>query len=160
METNLAPEVRLVQVPMQLIAAVRGRANANNVGTQVRALFDQLYAFLRKTKIETGQNVVVYNNLADRNLFITPEGVPVEVGVEVPAPFASDGNVMCSATPEGVVATSVHQGPYDRLAVTHKAIQDWARANGHPLAGPCWEVYGDWTNDPAQLRTDVFYLLK
>ena len=26
-------------------------------------------------------------------------------------------------------------------------------------AGPAWEIYGDWTDDPAQLRTDVQYLL-
>jgi len=27
------------------------------------------------------------------------------------------------------------------------------------FAGPNWEIYGHWTDDPAQLRTDVFYLL-
>ena len=28
------------------------------------------------------------------------------------------------------------------------------------LAGPNWEVYGHWHDDPSQLRTDVFYLLQ
>ena len=160
MEPNGHPEIKIVQVPMQLIAAVRGRANAQNVGTRIRELFDQLYSFLRRTKIETGQNVVLYNNLSDRNLFVTPEGVPIEVGVQVAAPFASDGTVLCSATPEGIAAVCVHEGPYDRLARTHKAVQAWARANQRELAGPCWEIYGDWFDDPAQLRTEVLYLLR
>jgi hypothetical protein len=32
------------------------------------------------------------------------------------------------------------------------------------LAGPNWEIYGhwldEWNNDPAKIRTDVFYLLQ
>ena len=27
------------------------------------------------------------------------------------------------------------------------------------LAGPCWEVYGDWHDDPAKRRTDMYHLL-
>jgi hypothetical protein len=30
----------------------------------------------------------------------------------------------------------------------------------YTLAGPNWEIYGDWNDQPDQLRTDVFYLLK
>ena len=36
----------------------------------------------------------------------------------------------------------------------------WCRANGHRMTGTCWEVYGDWFDDWAQVRTDVFYLLE
>ncbi len=28
------------------------------------------------------------------------------------------------------------------------------------LAGPSWEVYGHWHEDPAQLKTDIYYLLR
>ena len=41
------------------------------------------------------------------------------------------------------------------------------RAGQHPgraLAGPNWEIYGhwqeDWNEDPAKIRTEVFYLLE
>lgn len=153
-------EITIAQVPMGLIAAVRGRANTENIGTTIRQLYDQLYAFVRKSRLQTGQNVVLYGNLANRNLLSTPEGIPIEAGVQVSAPFASDGNVICSATPEGAVATCTHQGEYEKLAAAHKAIMQWCRENGHELAGPAWEIYGDWADDPAQRRTDVFYLLK
>jgi hypothetical protein len=37
------------------------------------------------------------------------------------------------------------------------AIHD--RAKGAELAGPTWEEYGDWNDDPSQLRTDVFVVV-
>jgi len=39
-------------------------------------------------------------------------------------------------------------------------VRDWCAANGESPAGANWEVYGDWADDPAQRRTEVFYLLK
>lgn len=145
---------------MGLIAAVRGRVNAENIGTTIRQLYDHLYAFVGKARLQTGQNVVLYGNLAGRNLLNTPEGIPIEAGVQVSAPFNSDGTVICSATPEGAVATCIHHGEYEKVAAAHKAIIQWCRENGHELAGPAWEIYGDWAEDPAQLRTNVYYLLK
>jgi hypothetical protein len=35
----------------------------------------------------------------------------------------------------------------------------WCRSHGRPLAGPRWEVYGHWSDNPATRRTDIFYLL-
>jgi effector-binding domain-containing protein len=61
--------------------------------------------------------------------------------------------------PAGEVATAVHRGPYDRLGDTHQAIHDWCAGHERTLAGPRWEVYGDWHEDPAQLETEVYYLL-
>jgi len=41
----------------------------------------------------------------------------------------------------------------------HVAIHNWAREKGYKLARPSWEVYGHWNDDPAKLRTDIFYLI-
>ena len=55
---------------------------------------------------------------------------------------------------------TVHYGPYDRLGAAHDAVMAWCREHGHKTALPFWEIYGDWEDDPAKLRTDVLYLLK
>ena len=55
---------------------------------------------------------------------------------------------------------TVHRGGYDRLRDAHDAINAWCAANGHELAGPRWEIYGDWHEDPAQLETEVYWLLR
>jgi hypothetical protein len=43
--------------------------------------------------------------------------------------------------------------------MAHDAIRQWCRDNERQIAGPNWEVYGHWSDDPDQRRTDVFYLL-
>jgi effector-binding domain-containing protein len=84
----------------------------------------------------------------------------IEVGVEVAEPFAGNERVVPSSTPAGRVATTTHWGPYHSLGDAHQAVQKCCSENGHALTGVCWELYGHWTDDPAQLRTDVFYLLR
>jgi hypothetical protein len=39
----------------------------------------------------------------------------------------------------------------------HSAIDAWARESGCTLGTDLWEVDGDWTDDPAQLTTQLFY---
>jgi effector-binding domain-containing protein len=89
--------------------------------------------------------------------------INLEVGVELDAPFAGFGEVVGSATPAGLVATTTHFGPYGLMHQAHKAILQWCRENGHKLAGPNWEIYGhwkdEWNSDPSQIRTDIYYLL-
>ncbi len=75
-------------------------------------------------------------------------------------PFEGDGTVSCSETPGGTVATTAHMGPYSEIPGAHGAVRQWCKDNGRKIAGPNWEVYGDWSDDPSQLRTDIYYLLE
>jgi effector-binding domain-containing protein len=106
-----------------------------------------------------GQNVILYLNEPGKNLLASPEGCPIEVGVQVTEPFTHEGKLMSSSTSGGRVATTFHMGSYDQLKLAHHAIYQWSVDNHHTLAGPNWEIYGDWSDQPDQLRTDVFYLL-
>jgi effector-binding domain-containing protein len=54
---------------------------------------------------------------------------------------------------------TVHRGPYEGLGSAHQVIWDWCAANGREMAGPRWEIYGDWYEDQSQLETEVYYLL-
>lgn len=67
---------------------------------------------------------------------------------------------MAVSTPGGTAVTVAYLGPYDGLGEAHTATQRWLRENGRQAAGSSWEVYGHWNDDPAQRRTDVFYVLK
>jgi effector-binding domain-containing protein len=116
-----------------------------------RPLLDEVYAVLARTGApRPGCNVMLYL-----------DDVPnVEVGVEVAAPFAPAGPVISSALPAGPVASTVHRGSYDQLDAAHRDVRAWCAAQGHELAGPRWEVYGDWREDPAELETTVSYLIR
>ena len=51
----------------------------------------------------------------------------------------------------------MHVGPYGTMATTHAAVVEWCAANGRELTGRSWEVYGDWTDDPGRLETEINY---
>ena len=155
-------EVKLCEVGPQLLAAARGHGNAQNYVDHLFTLLKEVWTFLRanlQVKHE-GLNVFLYHDENDKDLLYTDQGMPIEAGVKVAEPFAGAGNVICSATPSGTVAAVIHIGPYEKLFEAHSAVRKWCRENNHPIAGPNWEIYDHWNDDPNQLRTDVFYLLK
>jgi effector-binding domain-containing protein len=144
-------QIEVKRVESQPTAVVRCRAKHSELSTVVPAICGEVWTFVRAAQLpHPGRHLAVYFD-GEINL---------EVGVEVTQPFAGNDRVVCSGTPAGTVATAAHFGPYGRLGEAHRAICDWCAANGHALAGPNWEVYGHWDDDPAKLRTDVYYLLR
>jgi effector-binding domain-containing protein len=83
----------------------------------------------------------------------------LEVGIQVAERFEDTEPVVCSETPGGEVAVTVHWGPYAKLPVAHDAVVRWCRANGRTSTGVRWEVYGHWDSDPAKLQSEVVYQL-
>jgi effector-binding domain-containing protein len=135
--------VEIREVPALPTATVRGHSAPADIPKTLGVLFDQFYAGF---KGKGGLNIALYSRLNAAGEFDIECGVQVESG----------GN---SSTPAGRVATIVHVGPYERMKPAHEEIHRWVREHGHKLAGPSWEVYGHWNEDPAKLRTDIFYLL-
>jgi effector-binding domain-containing protein len=136
------------------LAVVRRRASAAELSKVVPAACGTVWNVVRAQKIPgAGRHVALYFDNV----------INLEVGVELEAPFAGHGEVVGSATPAGLVATTTHFGPYGLLHQAHGAIQQWCADNGHKLAGPNWEIYGhwkdEWNKDPSKIVTDVYYLL-
>ena len=133
-----------------LIASMRDRFEPGNLAPTAMALSGQVWDFLRSHPEipQPGTNVWVY--LGD--------GI-VEAGAQVLAPFKSDGPVLCSSTPAGRAVVTTHWGPYDKIPEAYDSFRAWAADQNLQLAGPSWEVYGHWNEDPAKLRTDIFHLL-
>jgi effector-binding domain-containing protein len=144
-------QVHLQQVASQMTAVVRRRASQRELSTVVPQACGVVWDFVRAAHLpRPGRHLALYLD-GEINL---------EVGVEVDQPFAGNEEVFCSHTPAGLVATTTHWGPYNRLGDAHAAIRQWRQENGRSAAGPNWEVYGHWDDDPAKVRTDVYYLLE
>jgi hypothetical protein len=84
----------------------------------------------------------------------------VDFGVEVVRAFEPEGEVHAVETTAGEAAVGVHVGSYDRMKENHDAIHAWCAANSRAFSGKSWEIYGDWSDDPAKLETTIVYLLK
>jgi AraC family transcriptional regulator len=94
-----------------------------------------------------------------------PGMTTMEAGMRVASPSGAvgEGEVLADILPGGLVATTVHQGPYDKLTDAHGAIQQWVEEQGLKPAGAPWESY---VNDPSEYpdpkdwKTEVIWPLK
>lgn len=144
-------EVHTEQVEPQVIAAVRRKCSQGELSSVIPTACGVVWDYAKEAGLANpGRLVALYHDCV----------INLEVGVEVGAPFAGSDEVSCSGLPGGLVATTMHLGPYDRLGEAHEALHRWCREEGHSLTGPSWEVYGHWDDDPERLRTDLFYRLK
>ena len=144
-------EIRVEQVEPKPMIAVRRKASPPQLPEVIPKALGPVWDFIRARHVpHTGINVAYYLD-GEINL---------ELGVYVSGPFVPSGEIVSCATPGGMVAAATHFGPYNRLGDAHHALHEWSRIEGRRFAGPSWEVYGHWDDDPAKLRTDVFYLLE
>ena len=139
------------------LAAVRRQVAIGGVAAAWRPALDKVWDFLRtKPGLHTdGHNVFLYHHPTSREM-----PMDVDFGVEVVRAFETEGEVHAVETPAGEAAVAVHVGPYDRMKETHDAIHTWCAANNRAIAETSWEIYGDWSDDPAKLETTIVYLLK
>ena len=145
-------EVRTEPAAPRTLAAVRAVTVPARLSTDIIRLLDQVWPLLREQGVRTGHNVVIYRPGADGELVI-------DAGVEVPDGFTAGGDVRPVDTPVGEVAATTHYGDYADLSAAYGALERWCAVSGRHPAGTNWEVYGDWDDDPARRRTDVYFLL-
>lgn len=155
-------EIQVVQVEEKHLAVVKTVAYAQNIGPQIGATMPAVIAKLKELGITSHGPVVVAYFPHQGGDWNNAPGIPIEVGVELPAPLPTESAPLVrSSTPAGRAASTLHAGPYQGLPEAHMAIHAWCRQNGHPMAGHNWEVYGEHhADDPSKLETHVFYELK
>jgi effector-binding domain-containing protein len=116
-----------------------------------RELLDEVWACLRAGGVDRGcPNVMLYLDDLPR----------IEVGVWLRVPCDLAGRVVHSQLPAGKVATTVYRGPYQGIGDAHRAVIDWCAANGERPTQVRWEIYGPHRDDPAELTTQIFWLLE
>jgi effector-binding domain-containing protein len=149
-EVGMAYDVTITEVTAQPLAVVRRRASLAELPNVMLEAFDQVWDFLGEHKVATLHNVVLYLD----------QVFNLEIGVQITTPLPPSDVVFASETPAGRVAMTTHWGAYEDLPLAHTAIARSVISNGMQVAGPNWEVYGDWDEDPEKRRTDVYYLLR
>ena len=133
------------------LLAIRVQLTMDDLLPRIPNLLHRIYEAVEGQDVLDGQNVVVYRG--DGPVLDVEVGSGVKGRVEPP-----EGLVLIE-TPAGEAAHTIHWGDYSTIAQAHQAVVAWCLADGHALAGPRWEVYGERTEDPARRRTDVYYLL-
>jgi len=152
--------VSIETVRQQPLAAVIERVAMGDIGSRVGPNLGKITSFLTaypEYALGKPHAVFVYRGKDNK----PSDGmIAVEYAMEVERPFPPSGDIKCTSTPAGRVASAMHSGSYHLLPETHGAVQRWCAQNGHTLAGIDWEIYGDYSDDPSKLETKVCYLLK
>ena len=143
-------QVTVTDVTARPTAVVAATTTWPEFPTLWKQLLDQVWTCLHAGGVSSGcPNIMLYR-----------DDVPnVEVGVELRKPCPLTGQVVASTLPAGQVAMTVHRGPYAELGSAHRAVLDWCAAHGRQPTGVRWEVYGPHRDNPADLTTEVYYLL-
>jgi effector-binding domain-containing protein len=146
-------DVQVQRAEATPLAVVRRQVGLSELASVVPECCGLVWEAVKAQRVPAGRHVALYWDASIR----------LEVGVELQGAFVDDGDVVASATPAGMVASTIHLGPYGGLGAAHDAIRRWCAERGHRLAGPSWEIYGhwrpEWDADPSQIRTDVCYLI-
>jgi effector-binding domain-containing protein len=150
--------VRVITVPARPTVVVAETTTWEQYPSLWGKLLGEVYAFVRACPdFEAGesqeprwQNVMLYKD----------QRPSVEVGVLASGPFTPQGRVIASQLPGGRVATAVHRGDYARLGDTHGAVHAYIEAHDLEPAGPLWEIYGHMREDPEDVETEIYHLLR
>ncbi len=145
--------VREMPVTARAVAGVRAQVAVGRVPQEFGKYLDLVYSAGKSGAAALdGQNIFIYRDASNGIL-------TVDFCVGVAESFNPIGDVTPLFTPSGVAAMTTHWGDYAGIGAANAAVLEWCRINGRARAGPSWEVYGHWHPEPAQRRTDIYYLL-
>jgi len=142
--------VRLEVARPRSLAAISRTSEPGRLGADIIGALDIIWPELRRQGVATGHNVVIYHGGPNA----------IDVGVEVVDGFVPSGEMKVVGTPGGEAAAAAHFGDYSELSAAYASLDEWRQRTGRRFAGVSWEVYGHWTDNRDELRTDVYFLLE
>jgi effector-binding domain-containing protein len=152
-------EVKVKEIPLQHVAAVRKHTSMATVGEDVSTGFAELWhAISPKGIAPAGPPFLVMHDVIDEET----EG-DIELCVPVPEPFEGSGGVTGRDIEAVTAATTVHRGPYDEVGPAYHTLTGWVQEHGHEIAGPPREIYltdPQETPDPADYLTEVVFPIR
>jgi effector-binding domain-containing protein len=150
----------------QPYAGIRMQVTMGSFRAAVDDGFPELFSWLQRQSVApAGPPFIRYlvTGMADQ--------LKIELAVPAGPKVAGGGRIRPGVLPAGRYVVLRHVGPYDGLAASNAALQQWARERGIPLAsldtaeGTVWRARAEHylTNpaaepDPARWEVDVAYL--
>ena len=132
-------------------AGIEAYSKWSDVAATIRSTFDRLYK-PGALAPGHGHNFILYSDE-------TKEGGTLLVGVLDRQPGGADPDVKAVHVPGGRVITATHWGDYGQMRTTYDVLHAEVKAKGLKRIWKSLEVYGDWSDDPAKVRTDLYLYL-
>ncbi|MGE3961996.1 MAG: GyrI-like domain-containing protein [Dehalococcoidia bacterium] len=149
-------DIEVQDLPAQATAVVQHRVTLQDMD-RIPGWLGETYEAVQRSGVEPAGMPFL------RTLAMDEDGMEIEVGWPVPAPFAGDGDVHASSLPDGPAAVVSYFGPFDGVAGAYEALGAWCGQHGREVAGPPWETYytdPEQEPDQSKWRTDVHFPLR
>ena len=145
-ESIMPYEVTVKNVDPLLALATRKKSTTATVAADVQDAFGSLMQVIMSGAVQVvGAPFIVFLEIVDDT------GGEMEVCVPVAASADVANGLYMTEIPGGMVASTIHQGPYAEVGPAHHVVAGWIQEHGHQPAGPPREVY---LNDPTQVSED------
>ncbi len=144
-------EVTFTEVPERHLVVKRFDADFNTIGQQMGQAFEDVMHHCRVHHLRTqGPAYGVYEMGAG--------GWQAAAGFPLTEGDIAEGDIAPYDLPAGRVATTVHNGPYEKLHEAYEALKEAALAGGEVLdESVMWEEYWTPPGVPAERQRTVVY---
>lgn len=157
--SEMAYSITTKEIAAQPVLLVRRRVKRSEIAKMIGESLPLVFLHAQKT------GAALAGLPFARYLDWGPGMTTMEAGMRVSSAdgASGEGDVLAENLPGGLVATTLHQGSYDKLPEAHGAVQQWIEEQGFKPAGAPWESYvndpGEYP-DPKDWKTEVFWPLK
>jgi effector-binding domain-containing protein len=128
-------DIRVIELPEAKCMAIEEEVENEKIPITMGKMFQDLSVFFQKNRLTmTGPPFAYYHSWGEKKTHMSV-GFPVSNQVE------GDGRVAPFTLPGGKIVSAMHIGPYEKLAESYMAMQDWMGKNHLKPAGHMWEVY-------------------
>jgi effector-binding domain-containing protein len=149
-------QITLVEVPDQLVLAIRKRGNYRIVPLLLASLFE--FVFKKQVAIAGMPMLLLHETSkeeaeeADRN-----GTADVEVTVPVNGQVRTEGEIISYTLPGGTMARIVHLGPYENAGESYERLFAWISERDLGVKGPIREIYYNDPRDvkPEEIKTEI-----
>ena len=131
----MAYDISTREVPDRRIISIRDRMTQAALPAFIGRSFGDLYGLARLPGVaETGEPFVIYHAFG-------PDGIDAEICLPVSGDLDATGRIAARVLPGGLVAETLHIGPYEGLGAAYEALSGWIDLNGFEASGPVRERY-------------------
>lgn len=144
-------ETQIIDLAPMYGAGIEVYSKWSDLAPTIKAAFDRLYK-PGALAPGHGHNFILYSNE-------TNVGGMLTVGVLDRQPGGADPDVKAAHIPGGRVITTAHMGDYALMRGTYDLLHAEVKAKGLRRIWRSLELYGDWSEDPAKVKTDIYLYL-
>lgn len=149
MEINMPDyEIIIKHSQPQLVATIRRVLSSN---PDIVGLFEELIGYIAQHNVTSPLGLTIYHNET-----YVEDGVDAEVAATIKEPVPESDVVKVYDLPPAQLASTVHNGSYNRLNLAYDALHAWIDSNGYRIVGPGREWY-HFLQEPVR-RDDESYV--